>query len=104
MTDLKGTILASLDELLSTGEVLLKNIKIADKDSGDGAMEAITVMGMQLLSSFGHEHPAAAQLFPAMDAIKSRIDAANYVGAIWETENLIKALKEIRGLVENMKG
>ena len=104
MTELKNKILASLDELLSTGEVLLKNINAADKDNGDGAMEAITVMGMQFLSSFGHEHPAAAQLFPAMDAIKSRIDAANYVGAIWETENLIKALKEIRGLVENMKG
>ena len=104
MTDLKDKILASLDELLRTGQVLLNNIKTADKDNGDGAMEAITVMGMQLLSSFGHEHPAAAQLFPAMDAIKSRIDAANYVGAIWETENHIKALKDIRGLVENMRG
>ncbi len=28
----------------------------------------------------------------------------DYVGAIWETENHIKALKEIRGLVENMRG
>ena len=27
----------------------------------------------------------------------------DYVGAIWETENLIKALKEICGLVENLR-
>jgi hypothetical protein len=103
MSDLKDKALASLDELLSTGEILLKNLYASDKDNGDSAMEAISVMLMQLLDFYGPTHPVAKQLFPAMDVIKSRIDHGNYVGAIWDVENFIKSLKEIRKIVEKTK-
>ena len=100
MSDLKDNALASLDELLATGEILLKNLYVSDKDNGDSAMEAISVMLMQLFDFYGPTSPTAQQLFPAMDVIKSRIDRGNYVGAIWDVENFIKSLKEIRKIVE----
>jgi|SRR5579871_885003 len=100
MSDLKDKALASLDELLSTGEILRKKLHVSDKDNGDGATEAISVMLMQLLHFYGPTHPAAKQLFPAMDRIKARIDQANYVGALSDVEYLIESLKEIREIVE----
>ena len=102
MSDQKERALRSLDELISTGDILLKNLRASDKDNGDSAMEAISVMVMQLFNSFGSAHPVSKKLFPAMDVIKSRIDQANYVGALWDTENFIKSLREIREIADGM--
>ena len=101
MSDLKVKVLATLDELLFTAKILLKNLAVSDWDNGDSAFEAISVMLLQLLEFYGPEHLAAQQLFPVMDRIQTRIRFRNYIGARLDAEYLIKALKEMRTLVEN---
>lgn len=98
---MKDKALASLDDLLVTGRILLENLKGADKDNGDGAAEAISVMLMQLVNAYGPHHQVTQHLFPALNTIRARIDGTNYVGAIWDAESLIESLKEIRRLVES---
>jgi len=93
-------LLAIFDDLLETARILHGKLLQAHQDNGDGAHEAISVMLMQTMNYFGADSPAFQQLFPAMEQVKRRIDTANYVGAIWAAEDLTKALREIRALIE----
>ena len=95
----KETLLKSFDELIMTGDVLLTRLSDDSDESGDRAMESISVMLVQLAGAFGNQNAVLRQLLPAMELIKNRIDDKNFVGAIWDTKDLIKALKEIRSLI-----
>jgi hypothetical protein len=95
----KASLLKSFDDLVMTGEILLTHLYDDSDDSGDKPMEAISVMLIQLVRDFGNQKVIMQQLLPAMELIKNRIDGKNFVGAIWDTKDLIKALKEIRSLI-----
>jgi hypothetical protein len=95
----KASLLNSFDQLIMTGEILLTNLYDDSDVTGDKPMEAISVMLIQLARDFGNQNVIMQQLFPAMELIKKRIDDKNFVGAIWDTKDLIKALKEIRSLI-----
>ena len=95
----KAALLNSFDDLVATSEILLAHLCDDSDETGDKPMEAISVMLIQLARDFGNQKIIMQQLLPAMDLIKNRIDDKNFVGAIWDTKELIKALKEIRSLI-----
>lgn len=97
----KDDILKNFDELINTAEILLTYLCDGSDNSGDKPMESITVMLLQLLDFFGNNRVTMEQIFPKMELIKNRINDKNYVGAIWDTKDLINSLREIRGLIAN---
>jgi hypothetical protein len=98
MSEQKQQIIAVLDMLLETTDVLIPALARKDEDK---AYEAATILMTQALQSFGMEHPVFQQFFPVMDVIEKRISRHDLDGAKGQAEVFQSQLVEIKEIIKS---
>ncbi|MBL6768851.1 MAG: hypothetical protein ISQ20_05145 [Alphaproteobacteria bacterium] len=96
MTDEHQDLLQAWDVLGETTDILLDSLLSKDMDKSH---EAVSVLLMQAMNTFGQEHPVFQQCFPVWDAIKSHIDANNLERALSQARTWKKQLDEIKAII-----
>ena len=91
-------MLAALQDLSRTTDILLKSLAASDDDK---AHEAISVMLMQGMNYFGAHSPVMKQFFPVWDAIKSHIDRSDMPRALRQAQTWRTQLNEVMVIVQN---
>ena len=97
MTTQSEAMLAALQELATTTDILIK--ALSDNDS-DKAHEAISVLLMQGMDFFGQESTAMQQFFPVGDAIKSYINRHDVQRALSQSRTWKIQLHEVISIVK----
>ncbi len=97
MTTQSEAMLAALQELATTTDILIK--ALSDNDS-DKAHEAISVLLMQGMDFFGPKSTAMQQFFPVWDAIKSHIDRHDVQRALSQSRTWKTQLHEVISIVK----
>jgi hypothetical protein len=87
---------AVIDSLLETISILSTALAKGDDDE---AHEAVSVLLMQCMSTYGPDHPVMQQFFPVMDVIKTRIDSMELEAALRQTKLLERQLHEVKNVV-----
>ena len=98
MNDHQLRMIASLEEINATTEVLIKAL---DSNDLDKSHEAISIMLLQGMDFFGPQSPAMQQFFPVWDRIRAYIDSQDLLLARGQTEIWHSQLKEIIAIVRN---
>lgn len=88
--------LAAIDMLLETLGILNSAL---EKEDDDKAHEAVTVLLMQFMTTYGPGHPLMEEFFPVMDGIQQRIDAMELVAALEQARELESQLSEFRRII-----
>jgi hypothetical protein len=92
------TVAEVLNVFEETTGILLTALQASNLDK---AHEAISVMLMQGMDMFGHEHPLMQQFFPVWEAIKTHIDTENIQSALSQTETWRQQLLEVRAIINS---
>ena len=82
-------------ELCASVDILIGFLKQNDHDK---AFEAISIILMQTLDSFGQDSVPTRQFLPVYDTIKARIDAKNLKGALRQAQLFRQQLEEIKNM------
>jgi len=96
MNDIFGPTSAALDAWQANLDILIQHLEAADKDA---SREAVFVLLLQGLGSFGGPEGPMGLLFPVVDAIKSRIDKSDLDAALRQAIIFRKQLEEVAALV-----
>ena len=64
-----------LDELIGTLEILQEAVAAKDKNK---SFEAVTVLLLQFMQTFGHDMNLCAKTFPLLEELKNNIQAESY--------------------------
>ncbi len=91
---------AAIDMLLETVEILTAAL---EKKDDDKAHEAVSVLLMQCMTTYGQDHPVMQQFFPVMDTIKRRIDSMELDAALRQTKIFEGQLHEVKEIVLGTK-
>ena len=83
----------AIDELCASVDILIGFLK---QNNQDQAFEAISIILMQTLDSFGRDSVPTRQFLPVYDTIKDRIDAKNLKGALRQAQRFRQQLDDIR--------
>jgi hypothetical protein len=89
-----------IDDLLETVGILSKALKSKNDDK---AHEAVSVLLMQCMTTYGPDHPIMKQFFPVMDVIKQRIDSMELDAALRQTKLFEGQLQEVKKIVLGSK-
>lgn len=91
---------AAIDMLLDTVGILSSALESKDDNN---AHEAVTILLMQCMTTYGPEHPVMQQFFPVLDTIKRRIDAMELDAAQRQSQIFAEQLREVKDLVLGTK-
>ena len=82
-----------IDILIETTEILHAAIRAQDEDK---AIEAVTILLMQIVEFFGLVEGTFEVMFPFMEQLKGKIEAGDYVGAEGDAFALLTKFRAIR--------
>jgi len=83
---------AVFQALLATTHILVEHLTRSDEENSH---TAVTVLLMQAFTSLGPESVAMKQFFPALEAIKRRIDDSDFESALKQARLFGRQLQEI---------
>ena len=91
---------ASIDMFLETIEILNTALEAKNHDK---AHEAVTILLMQCMTTFGQNHPVTQQFFPVMDTIQRRINSMELEAALRQSKLFEKQLNEVKQIALGKK-
>jgi hypothetical protein len=86
----------AITELGASVDVLIRFLMEGDADQ---AFEAISIILLQTLHSFGRDSVATHQFLPVYDRIKARIDTMDLEGALRQARLFRQQLLEVHALL-----
>jgi len=89
----------ALRALVSLTDAVIDRLRDGDEDE---AHAALTVLLVTALQSFGHKSIMMTQFFPALEAIKSAIDAPDLERALGHALRFRTQLDEVIGIVQTV--
>ena len=98
MINHKQAVLKAFDDLDASLKILIHALQ---KNDGDAAHEAVTVLLHQSIMAFGVDSPIMRQFFPVFERIKQHIDALTLTDALGQTElfkgQIVQIVSSFRG-------
>ncbi|MCU0554899.1 MAG: hypothetical protein MUF17_09075 [Syntrophales bacterium] len=82
-----------IDILIETTEILCAAIRAQDEDR---AIEAVTILLMQIVEFFGFVEGTFEVVFPFLEQLKGKIEAGDYVGAEGDALALLTKFRALR--------
>lgn len=101
MNDNREAVSAALEAWYGTLGTLIHHLTEADEDASS---EAILILLLQGLGSFGGPDSVMGHFFPVLDAIKKKVDASDLAGALSQAQLFRHQIEVVRALVSTEAG
>lgn len=87
-----------IDHLIETLEILRDAISAKDSEKG---FEAVTILLMQFMGTFGHDPAVFAQVFPLLEQLKVEIQSRNFDEAEVIVLALLAKFRQVKEIVDD---